>query len=123
LLIMLGLGAVLGAAALLGAGEFGAPALLWLGVVLHGATILGTNVVIMAGVMRVVPAARVGAATGVVSMGMYAGFATGPLLTGLLLESTGNFNSGWVLVGAGYALCVVLALFLRRHGNRSGVPR
>jgi predicted MFS family arabinose efflux permease len=123
LLIMLGAGAMLGAAALLGAGEFGAPALLWLGVALHGATVLGTNVVVMAGVMRVVPAARVGAASGVVSMGMYAGFASGPLLTGLLLESTGNFNTGWVLVGAGYALCVVLALFLRRHGNRSGVPR
>lgn len=123
LLIMLGIGAVLGAAALLCAGEFDAPALLWLGVALHGATILGTNVVIMAGVMKVVPAARVGAATGVISMGMYAGFATGPLLTGLLLESTGNFNTGWVFVGAGYALCVVLALFLRRHGNRSGVPR
>ncbi|GLB69200.1 MFS transporter [Arthrobacter mangrovi] len=123
LLILLGVGAVLGAAALLSAGEFGAPALLWLGVALHGATILGTNVVIMAGVMKVVPAARVGAATGVISMGMYAGFATGPLLTGLLLELTGDFNTGWIFVGTGYALCVVLALFLRRHGNRSGVPR
>jgi predicted MFS family arabinose efflux permease len=123
LLIMLGIGAMLGAAALLGAAEFRAPLLLWLGVALHGATVLGTNVVIMAGVMRVVPAARVGAASGVVSMGMYAGFASGPLLTGLLLEATGTFNTGWFVVGGGYLLCVVLALFLRRHGNRPGVAR
>jgi len=123
LLILLGAGALVGAAALLAAGEFGAPALLWFGVALHGATVLGTNVVVMAGVMKVVPAARVGAASGVVSMGMYAGFASGPLLMGLLLDNTGSFRAGWVLVGAGYLLCVLLALFLRRHGNRAGVPR
>ncbi len=123
LLILLGLGALLGAAALLGAGELGNPLLLWLGVALHGATVLGTNVVVMAGVMKVVPAARVGSASGVVSMGMYAGFAAGPLLMGLLLEASGTFRPGWILVGAGYLLCVLLAMVLRRHGNRHGVPK
>ena len=101
----------------------GNPLLLWLGVALHGATVLGTNVVVMAGVMKVVPATRVGSASGVVSMGMYAGFAAGPLLMGLLLEGSGTFRSGWILVGAGYLLCVLLALVLRRHGNRHGVPK
>jgi MFS family permease len=119
----LGLGALLGAAALLGAGELGNPLLLWLGVALHGATVLGTNVVVMAGVMKVVPAARVGSVSGVVSMGMYGGFAAGPLLMGLLLEGSGTFRSGWIFVGAGYLLCVLLALVLRRHGNRTGVPK
>ncbi|MCG2623319.1 MFS transporter [Arthrobacter sp. I2-34] len=123
LLALMGVGALVGAAALLGAGEFGSPALLWVGVVLHGATVLGANVVTMAGVMRVVPAARVGAATGIVSMGMYTGFAAGPLLMGLLLDRTGNFHSGWLLVGAGYLLCIVLALVLRSYGNRAGVVR
>ncbi|HEX2246928.1 MAG TPA: MFS transporter [Arthrobacter sp.] len=123
LLILLGLGALLGAAALLAAGELGNPLFLWLGVALHGATVLGTNVVVMAGVMKVVPAARVGSASGVVSMGMYGGFAAGPLLMGLLLEGSGTFSSGWILVGAGYLLCVLLALVLRRHGNRTGIPK
>ncbi|MFD1214551.1 MFS transporter [Arthrobacter sp. GCM10027362] len=123
LLALMGAGALGGAAALLGAGEFGNPVLLWIGVVLHGATVLGANVVTMAGVMRVVPPARVGAASGIVSMGMYTGFAGGPLLMGLLLDRSGTFHSGWLLVGAGYLLCIVLALALRGYGNRPGVVR
>jgi MFS family permease len=123
LLALMGAGAFIGAAALLGAGEFGLPVLLWVGVVLHGATVLGANVVAMAGVMRVVPAARVGAATGIVSMGMYTGFAGGPLLMGVLLDRTGSFYSGWLLIGGGYLLCIVLALVLRSYGNRPGVVR
>jgi MFS family permease len=85
--------------------------------------VLGANVVTMAGVMRVVPAARVGAATGIVSMGMYTGFAGGPLLMGVLLDRTGSFYSGWLLIGGGYLLCIVLALVLRSYGNRPGVVR
>jgi MFS family permease len=123
LLILLGFGALAGAAAFLAAGTLDVPALLWLGVILHGATVLGANVVVMAGVMRVVPAQRVGAASGIVSMGMYAGFAAGPLLMGLLLEATGNFHIGWLLVGAGYLLCSVLGFALRAYGNRTGVVR
>ncbi len=123
LLILLGFGALVGAAAFLAAGTLDLPALLWLGVILHGATVLGANVVVMAGVMRVVPAQRVGAASGIVSMGMYAGFAAGPLLMGLLLEATGSFRTGWVLVGVGYLLCSVLGFALRAYGNRTGVVR
>ncbi|MET1154774.1 MFS transporter [Arthrobacter sp.] len=123
LLILLGFGALVGAAAFLAAGTLDLPALLWLGVILHGATVLGANVVVIAGVMRVVPAQRVGAASGIVSMGMYAGFAAGPLLMGLLLEATGSFHAGWLLIGAGYLLCSVLGFALRAYGNRTGVVR
>ncbi len=123
LLILLGFGALTGAAAFFAAGALDLPALLWLGVILHGATVLGANVVVMAGVMRVVPAQRVGAASGIVSMGMYAGFAAGPLLMGLLLEATGSFHTGWLLVGAGYLLCSALGFALRAYGNRTGVVR
>ena len=77
----------------------------------------------MAGVMRVVPAARVGAATGVVSMGMYTGFAAGPLLMGLLLDRTGNFHAGWLVIGGGYLLCILLALALRSYGRRQAAAR
>lgn len=123
LLIVLGLGALGGAAAFLAAGALGMSPLIWLGVALHGATVLGTNVVVMAGVMRVVPAERVGAATGIVSMGMYTGFAGGPLLMGLLLQATGSFHAGWLLVGVAYLLCALLAVVLRAYGNRTGVAR
>ena len=123
LLILLGFGALVGAGAFLAAGTLDLPALLWLGVILHGATVLGANVVVIAGVMRVVPAQRVWAASGIMSMGMYAGFAAGPLLMGLLLEATGSFRTGWLLVGVGYLLCSVLGFALRAYGNRTGVVR
>ncbi|WP_245828010.1 MFS transporter [Sinomonas mesophila] len=116
LLAVLAVGAVAGIACLLGAGAWHAPALLWAGVALHGATVLGANVITNAAVLVVVPAERIGAASGVLSMGMYAGFALGPLLMGVLADATGAFDAGWVAVGAGYAVCLLLALWLRRYG-------
>lgn len=118
LLAGLGVGAFLSAVALWAAGETGAAALLWLAVILHGATVMGTNVVVMAGVMKVVPAARVGAATGFVATLMYGGFAIGPLLMGILIERTHGFLAGWVLIGVGYLLCVLLARMLRGRAGR-----
>ena len=118
LLVALALGAIGGAGLLLAAAETGLSALLWAGVLLHGATVLGVNVVVMAAVMRQVDPARVGAASGVVSLGMYTGFAAGPLMMGLLLQYSGGFLAGWLCVVAGYVLCVVLGLVLHRMGVR-----
>ena len=57
LLILLGCGALLSAAALLRAGQSGNAVLLWCGVGLYGVSALGSNVVIMSGIMKVVPPA------------------------------------------------------------------
>ena len=69
LLLFIALGAIVGGVSFWAASEFRLPALLWLGVALHGVTVLGANVVVMSGVMKYVPSERVGAATGIVSMG------------------------------------------------------
>jgi MFS family permease len=119
LLLILALGAIGGTALLLLAGQTGMPVLMWAGVALHGATVLGVNVVVMAGAMREVEPARVGAASGVVSLGMYVGFASGPLAMGLLLQYSGGFLAGWLFVASGYLLCVVLGLVLRRMTART----
>ncbi len=119
LLLILALGAIGGVALLLAAGQTGLPVLLWAGVALHGATVLGVNVVVMAGAMREVEPARVGAASGVVSLGMYIGFASGPLAMGLLLQFSGGFLAGWMYVASGYLVCLVLGLVLRRMAVRS----
>lgn len=119
LLVTLALGAIGGAGLLLAAGQTGLPALLWSGVALHGATVLGVNVVVMAAVLREVAPERVGAASGVVSLGMYAGFAAGPLAMGLLLQYSGGFLAGWIFVAAGYLLCVLLAFVLYRMSLRA----
>ena len=118
LLLILAAGAICGAGLLLAAGETGIPALLWAGVLFHGASVLGVNVVVMAGVLREVPKERVGAASGAVSLGMYAGFASGPLIMGLLLEFSGGFLDGWIFIGAVYLACVLVGLTYRRAGRR-----
>lgn len=121
LLMTLALGAVGGAGLLLAAGLTGVPALLWGGVLLHGITVLGVNVVVMAAVLRDVAPDRVGSASGVVSLGMYAGFAAGPLAMGLLLQYSDGFLAGWLFVAAGYLLCGILALVLYRLSRRTSV--
>ena len=118
LLLILAAGAICGAGLLLAAGETGIPALLWAGVLFHGASVLGVNVVVMAGVLREVPKERVGAASGAVSLGMYAGFASGPLIMGLLLEFSGGFLDGWIFIGTAYLACVLVGLAYRRVGRR-----
>ncbi len=134
LLLVLAGGAICGAGLLLAAGETGAPVLLWAGVLFHGASVLGVNVVVMAGVLREVPKQRVGAASGAVSLGMYAGFALGPLAMGLLLEFSGGFLDGWLFIGGAYLLCVATGLGYRRmdapraggapaHSSRTGMNK
>lgn len=113
LLLMITAGAILGAVCFWGSGALHQPVLLWLGAVLHGVTVLGANVVINAGLMRVVPAHRIGAASGINSFGMYTGFALGPLVMGLLRDHTGDFMLGWLMVTGLYILCVLVAVLMR----------
>ncbi|MCC3298033.1 MFS transporter [Arthrobacter caoxuetaonis] len=117
LLLILAGGAIVGAGLLLAAGQTGNPLLLWAGVLFHGASVLGVNVVVMAGVLREVSQQRVGAASGAVSLGMYAGFAAGPLAMGLLLEFSGGFLGGWLAIGGFYLACVGIGLAYRRAGS------
>jgi MFS family permease len=123
LLSLLAAGSLLGTAFLLVAGEFHAQPLLWLGVLLHGATALGGNVVVMAGLMRSVPNGRIGTASGVVALGLYLGFALGPLIMGTLLQQSGGFFNGWAVVAASYVMCFLLSLLLRRHPPELGRAR
>lgn len=84
-------------------------ALLWVGVVLHGATAIGSNVIIMAGAIREAPPSRAGATSATIATGMYLGFASGPLAMSIPLSSTGNFMYGWLLVAGCYA-CALLTI-------------
>jgi predicted MFS family arabinose efflux permease len=114
LLITLGLGAAAGAALLLAAGLTQSGVLLWCGVLLHGAMGLAINVVVMAGMMRDVPPGKVGAASGRVAVGLYLGFAAGPLAMGGLLTAFNGFMAGWCVVMGVYLACALLAA-LARH--------
>jgi MFS family permease len=94
---------------------------MWVAVALHGISALGVSVVLMSALMRVIPASSMVSASGMVTAGMFFGFALGPLGMGLLVSSAGGFLLGWIVVGAVYLLCALLALVLirvnRRHRN------
>ncbi|PAU92095.1 arabinose ABC transporter permease [Kocuria sp. WN036] len=90
----------------------------WPAAVLHGGAALAVSVVVMSAAMRAVPADRVGASTGVVTMGLYAGFCAGPLVLGGLLQLTGSFAVGWGVVLACYLACAALAVLVRSRAHR-----
>lgn len=86
--------------------------LLWLAVALHGASALGVSVVLMAALLRAIPASRMGIASGIVSAGQFGGFTVGPLLMGVLVGSPGGFTAGWIAVTGIYLCCMILGLYL-----------
>ncbi|TDL44481.1 MFS transporter [Kocuria rosea] len=90
----------------------------WPAAVLHGGAALAVSVVVMSAAMRAVPADRVGASTGVVTMGLYAGFCAGPLVLGGLLQLTGSFAVGWGVVLVCYLACAALAVLVRSRARR-----
>lgn len=111
------IGAVLSALALLGANLTGVRGLMWIGAVLLGASTLGVSVVVNATILQVVPRTRIGVATGVTSMGMYVGFAAGPIIMGVVRDLTGDFWIGWVIVTGFYLAGLALTLALRTRGS------
>jgi predicted MFS family arabinose efflux permease len=117
-LTMIAAGALLGMACMAAASMTGIVAFFWIGVAMHGITVLGTNVVVNAGTMRVVGAQQIGAASGTTTMGLYAGFAVGPFGMGLVVELTDSFSVGWGLVGMVYVILLALALLTLRLGER-----
>ncbi|MFC7403336.1 MFS transporter [Citricoccus sp. GCM10030269] len=118
LLALIASGALMGMACMVASSALDIAGLFWAGVALHGLTVLGTNVVVNAGTMQAVDATRIGAASGTTTMGMYAGFALGPVGMGAVVELTGGFLLGWILVGAVYVLLLSLAVTMVRTERR-----
>ncbi|MGM0699913.1 MAG: MFS transporter [Actinomycetota bacterium] len=118
LLLVLALIALTGAVLFLIADSAGWALLVWVAVAFHGISALGVSVVLMAALMRAIPAASMVSASGMVTAGMFFGFALGPLLMGVIVGSPGGFELGWVTVGVTYILCAVLALVLMRVSSR-----
>lgn len=119
LLLLLAVLATCGGASFLLAQQLHSPILLWLAVALHGASALGVSVVLMAALLRVVPANRLGSSSGLVSAGQFGGFTVGPLAMGLLVGSAGGFTAGWICVIGVYLCCTVLGIFLVLRSSRS----
>ena len=120
LLLAIGTGAIGSTMLLVLAAELHQPWLLWMAAAMHGISALGTNVVLNAFLLTLVPRERIGAASGVNSMGMFAGFSLGPIVMGAVLGATGHFTVGWWVMGGLYAFGILVVLVLRaRVGGRA----
>jgi len=83
-----------------------------------GLTAVGWNGVYLAEVARVVPQARVGAATGGVLLFTFMGIAVGPASFGAIVATTGSYPAAFLAMDA-LVLVTVVALAVRRRGARA----
>ncbi|MFD7444418.1 MFS transporter [Streptomyces sp. NPDC059909] len=120
-LIALALASALAACSILAAEQLHAPALVWAGATLFGASGIAANVVIMLALMRATPLHVVGTASGILAVGLYVGFAVGPLCFGLVVDATGSYLAAWLAVIGTNALAAALALL--RRAKRSPAPQ
>jgi predicted MFS family arabinose efflux permease len=100
----------LAAGAVLGAEQLGRPWLLWVGAALFGASGIAVNVVVMLALIRISPIQAVGTASGLLAVGLYIGFAMGPLGFGLVVDHTGSYGTGWLAVVSVYLVAGALSL-------------
>ncbi|MBO1267759.1 MFS transporter [Arthrobacter cavernae] len=96
-----------------GSSLWGTQALMWTGTALYGLSGTAAAVILLTVVMHLVPRAQAGAVTGRISMGLFAGFATGPVLFGLLADQWG-YSTGWVSLLAASVMMMLAPLGLRR---------
>lgn len=116
-LLVLSLVAGFGAACIFLAGSLHSTALLWGGAVLFGASGVAANVVVMVAVLQVSPRQVIGRASGVLAIGLYLGFALGPVSFGAVVDSTGRYDIGWIAVVMAFVAAAVLVL-VGRNGLR-----
>lgn len=117
-LVTLAAGAAAAAGAFLAAEHVGPP-LLWVAAVAFGSSALAANAIVMVAVLRTAEEHEIGQATGVVSVGMYVGFAIGPALFGALVQTTGTYAAGWSMV---MVLCLVAAVVATRLPSLGAGP-
>lgn len=89
-------------------------ALVWVGAVVHGLTALASNAVVMVVLLESVDRAVAGTATGVLAIGLYVGFAAGPVTFGTVVDATGSYVVGWSTTVLAYAAAALLMAAWRR---------
>jgi predicted MFS family arabinose efflux permease len=108
-LVMMGIGSVAATLLIMGA-EAAGSWMLWVAVVLIGATAVTWNVVGMLAIVAEVDGRAAGLASGYVQTGFYLGFVFSPVLFGYLVDRTGEYTLGWLCVAAAFAAATGIAL-------------
>jgi predicted MFS family arabinose efflux permease len=121
-LLLLAAASGLAVCAVLAAEQLHRTALMWAGAVVFGASALAANVVVMLALVHVSPLQVIGTASGILAVGMYLGFALGPVSFGLVVDEAGSYTDGWLAVAATYAVAAALALVWRAQGAKARAP-
>lgn len=90
------------------------PPLVWVGSIGIGGSAVAANAVSMVAVVRSTAFGATGHASALVSMGFFGGFVVGPLAFGLLVDTTGGYPAGWLLVVCAFLSSVLCGLRVRR---------
>jgi cyanate permease len=120
-LLVMSVTAVLAAGSLLSAHWLGAPAV-WGATVALGGSAMAWHAVAWLFIIEEVGAAAVGRASGVVQIGNSLGAAAGPPLLGFVIDGTGSYLVGWIVVAGLFAAMAVLTVLLRRGDDEDGRP-
>lgn len=94
------------------------PPLLWLGAAGFGITAGAWNAVAMLAIVRQVPAAHTGWASGVVQAAFYVGLLSCPPVFGWSVDATGGYDAGWAGVTAILAAAAALTAVWHRRDRR-----
>lgn len=95
---------------------------LWLGAVGYGLSAGAWNAVANLAIVREVPAASSGTASGVVQAAFYWGIVTCPVLFGLSVDRTGAYDLGWAVIMAVFAAATVLSVVWHRRRAQVVAP-
>jgi predicted MFS family arabinose efflux permease len=96
------------------AAEYVGAGALWPGLILFGASAFAVNGVVMLIVIRTAGDGRTGRATGVVALGLFLGFMTGPVTLGAIVDRTDSYTIGWTVVVLLSLLATVITLLWAR---------
>ncbi|MDI9889486.1 MFS transporter [Streptomyces sp. HNM0645] len=96
------------------------PLLVWFAAAAIGLCAVSVNAVTMMLVLQDTPPEQAGHDSAMVSAGFFAGFALTPPLFGLLVDSSGRWTTGWLLVAAEFTGAALLATAWRlREAGRA----
>ena len=101
------------------ASEYVGAVTLWPGLVLFGSSALATNAVVMLVIVREVGRGALGRSSGVIGIGFFLGYMTGPVAFGALVDLTDSYTIGWAVVALMCALSLVLLLAWKRSAGGS----
>lgn len=115
-LALFGAGGVLGLALIM-ATLGGTPWLAYAAAVVIGGTALTWNSVGMLAVLSISDRQSAGQASGMVLFGFYIGFVGSPVTFGWIVDSSGTYLLGWVLLATAYGCAAVIAAWRHLHGS------